>query len=54
MDKALFMSQIFEIDILMYLHVLISLEYENHFITGYGVCQSVFICITQKEIIAEF
>ena len=42
-DKVLFLGQIFEMEILMDLHVLRSPESENHIFSGWSV--SVCVCV---------
>ena len=50
-EKILFFGQIFEIEILVDLHVMRTSEYEKHICSIWFVCVSV-ISITQKQIIA--
>ena len=57
-EKILIFGKIFEIDILMDLHVLTILESENHIFRGWSVCMCVSLCvsvvsITQIQINAE-
>ena len=50
----MFMGQIFEMEILMELHVLRSPESKNHIFSKWSVCAYVsVISITQKQNIAE-
>ena len=48
MKKVLFLGQIFEVEILMDIHVLSSLESQNHIFSVWSVCVSVcmrvFVC----------
>ena len=53
-EKILFWGQIFDIEILMNLQVLMHPESENPILSGCFVCMCVFaISLTQKQIIAE-
>ena len=55
-EKELFLSQIFEMEVLMDLHVMKSLESENYIFNVWSVCMYVYmsaISITQKQITAE-
>ena len=53
-EKVLFLGQIFEMEVLMDLHVLRFSEFENHIFSSWPVCViSSVISITQKEITAE-
>ena len=53
-EKVLLFGQIFEVEILIDLHVLSSHEFKNHIFSGLCmyVCAS-FITVTQKQIAAE-
>ena len=42
--KVLFWSQIFEMEILMNLHLLKFSESENHFFSGWSLCMCVCVC----------
>ena len=50
--KVLICGQIFELAILMGLHVLRSPESENHIFSCWSVCESVIIII-QKQVTAK-
>ena len=50
--RELFWGQFFEMEILMDLHVLRSLEFENYIFRGCCVCVCLY-CITAKQIMAE-
>ena len=57
-QKALFLNQILEMEILMDLHILRSPGSENHIFSVWSVCMHVCVCvtvisITQKQITAE-
>ena len=55
-EKVLFLSQIFEMEILMDLHFMRASESENHIFSIWSVCMCfcVFVVsITQKQITAE-
>ena len=43
-EKVLFWGQIFEMEILMDLHILSSSEYENHVFSAWSVCVCV-VCV---------
>ena len=49
-QKVLFLCQISEIEILMYLHVLKPTDFKNYIISGLTKCVSVF-SVTQKQFI---
>ena len=44
-EKVLFLSQIFEVEILMDLHVVRSPESENHIFSVWSVCMCVCLCV---------
>ena len=51
--KVLFKDQIFEMEILMNLHVKMSPEFENHIFSAWSVCVCVYvsvISITQNKL----
>ena len=55
-EKVLIWNQIFEMEILINLHVLRSPESENHIFSGQSLSLSLCVCaisITQKQITAE-
>ena len=53
-EKGLFLSQIFKIEILKDLHVLRAPVFENHIFSGWYACVFVPVnSITQKQVIAE-
>ena len=55
-EKVLFLGQIFEMEILMDLHFMMSPESENNIFSVGSVCMCVYvsvISITQKQITAE-
>ena len=55
-EKVLFLGEIFEMEILMDLHVMRAPESENHILSIWSVCMCIcvsVISITQKQITAE-
>ena len=51
-EKALFLGQIFVMEILMDLHILRSSEYENHIFSGWSVyvCVCLFVCLLSAQL----
>ena len=52
-EKVWFLDQIFEMEILMDLHVMRSPESENHIFSVWSVCLCVCFHKTQKQTTAE-
>ena len=47
-EKVLLLGQIFEMEIIMDLHVLRSPESENHIFSDWSVCKCVCVCVCYK------